>query len=305
MLSGILVGIFGNGIYDIIKFSIKDTLLEKDDDFINRIYNSIEEASKLFFTKFGNEFGEPSESFLARQSNIDIIVKSCFYGNSFELIKEISPQGFDLSENLTYEALYFFVSKLDEVMMKDFRLNKIITEKRHINESKENSNKIMNLLNSLVQQNQKSGDITKENSFRGWAMKDASGNDIPFVEGKKYIAEGDNGVEISCMFKNGQIYVDFTDIHGQKSYYELDIDGNVKDSKFPHDLSEYKLIIPEEQIVNKNTYTLSNGFYREVIKLKWDKQADVIFNSEKKIQQINLHGGWKVSHLERTISPSE
>ncbi|WP_276624052.1 hypothetical protein [Syntrophomonas wolfei] len=94
------------------------------------------------------------------------------------------------------------------------------------------------------------------------------------------------------------------DLHGQKSYYEVDINGNVINSKFPYQLSEYKLIIPNDQIVNKDVFSLANGFYREVYRLKWDKQADVIFNEKGEIQHINLHGGWEVKHFERIITLS-
>lgn len=301
MFGEILLGIFGNSIYDLIKAGLKDTFIDKDDDLIGRIHSALEESSKQFFVKYGIEFGEPSSSFLARKTNIDKIVKSVFFENNFELVNELSPKGFDGANDITQEALYFFTEKLNECMMKDFRLNKIIIEKNHIYESKETSKRIMDLLNNL-QHMQIEGD-TKEEGFYGWTMQDELGNESPLIEGKQYVHKFPNGAETTYMFKNGLIYVDFIDIHGQKSYYELDINGNVKNTKFPYELSEYKLVIPDDQIVHKNVIKLSDEYYREVIKLKWDKQADVIYNLKGELIQINLHGGWQVQHLEKLILP--
>jgi hypothetical protein len=300
MVGEILLGIFGNTIYDVIKTALKETFIDKDDDLIGRIHTALEETSKQFFVKYGNQFGEPSSSFLARQANIDTIVKSIFYENNFELIKELSPKGFDGAYNVNQEALYFFTKKLNECMMKDFRLNKIIVEKKHIIESKEDSIKILDILNNLIQQKQIEGN---PEGTKGWIIKDAFGNETPLIEGKQYILKFPNGIETTYMFKKGLIYVDFLDKNGQKSYYELDFNGNVKNTKFPYELSEYKIVISDDQIVHKNVIQLSNDYYREVIKLKWDKQADVIYNLKGELQQMDLQGGWEVKHLERIIIP--
>jgi len=91
MIGGILIGVFGNLIYDLIKKSLKGSITEEDADLINRIYCALDEASSQFFHHYGDEFGEPYSSFLARESNIEIIVKSMFYGNRNELVKELSP----------------------------------------------------------------------------------------------------------------------------------------------------------------------------------------------------------------------
>lgn len=123
------------------------------------------------------------------------------------------------------------------------------------------------------------------------------------IEGKQYILKFPNGVETTYMFKNGLIYVHLIDVNGQKSYYELDFNGNVKNTKFPYELSEYKIVISDDQIVHENVIQLSNDYYREVIKLKWDKQADVIYNLKRELQQMDLQGGWEVKHLERIMIP--
>jgi len=134
-------------------------------------------------------------------------------------------------------------------------------------------------------------------------MTDEKGNEIPFIECKQYIRKFPNGLETKVMFKNNLIYVEMIDIHGQKSYYEIDINGNVKDTKFPYPLEKYKLIISDDLVIHKNNIVLANGFKREVVKLKWDKQADVIYNTNGQIVRIDLHGGWEVKHKEKIIFP--
>lgn len=302
MIGEILLGIFGNTIYDLIKEILKENLIDEDQELIERIYTALEKTSKEFFNEYGNQFGKPNSSFLARQKNIEIIVKSIFYGNNLNLVQELCSKGFDGARDVTTEALYFFTQQLEVFMMEDFKINKVITEKNHIFENKDTSRKIIELLDNLVEENQVKNNIKKE-GFDGWVMTDESGNTSPLVEGKKHSIKFENGMESTYMFKDGLIYVDFLDMHGQKSYYELDIHGNVKSSKFPYELSKYKLIIPKDQIVHRNVIPLANGYYREVTKLKWDKQADVVYNFSKEIQHINLSGGWEVKHFEKIILP--
>ncbi|ABR48423.1 hypothetical protein Amet_2265 [Alkaliphilus metalliredigens QYMF] len=300
MVGEILLGIFGTEMCNLIKKALKDSLVDRDEDLIERIHSSIEEASKVFFEVYGSQFGKPSSSFLARQSNIEVIVKSIFYGSNFELSNELWPEGFDGAADASRQSLDFFVDKLNEIMMKDFRLNQIITEKKHISENEKNFKDIMELLGTLTQQGKT---LENNKNFNNWIMKDEYGKESKIIEGKQYRKKFPNGLDYKYMFKDDLIYVEILDLHGQKSYYELDINGNVKDSKFPYELSEYKLIVAEDQIVNKNIFKLPNGFYREAYKLKWNKQADVIFNQKGEIQHINLRGGWEVKHLEKVITP--
>lgn len=58
MVGGILIGIFGNLIYDLIKRVLKDSITDKDVDLIDRIHCALEKASSRFFEHYGDEFGE-------------------------------------------------------------------------------------------------------------------------------------------------------------------------------------------------------------------------------------------------------
>jgi hypothetical protein len=60
MVAGeILLGILGKAAYDIIKGIGKEVLSEEDEDLFNRLYRSIEIASRRFFERYANEFGIP------------------------------------------------------------------------------------------------------------------------------------------------------------------------------------------------------------------------------------------------------
>lgn len=301
---GILFGIFGNAIYDIIKGALKDSFSDKDENIIDRIYKALEEASEKFFDKYKDEFGVPSSSFLARQSNIDIIVKSMFYDNNIKLNEKLSKEGFDRVKDVTDEALHFFVDELKNSMLRDFELGKIICEKQHFEESRVNSIKMMDMIQTLIQQKYPSDDMLKED-LKGWILKDEQGNESKAIEEKQYIKKFSNGAEVTFMLKGELIYVEFVDIHHQKSYYEIDINGNVKNLKFPYELSEYKLVISEDDIVHKDVINLLKGYRREIIKLKWGKQADVIYDENGKLQNFTLSGGWEVKNKGKVIIPKK
>lgn len=69
MLDGLLIGIFGKRIFAVIQGMVTALLGEKDDDLNNRIYGSLELATKDFFKQYGQIY-QPYSSFLARESNI-------------------------------------------------------------------------------------------------------------------------------------------------------------------------------------------------------------------------------------------
>lgn len=152
MVSEVLLGMLGNTIYDAIKKTLKDKFTEKDEDLVDRILNAFKKASAAFFEKYSSEFGDEYSGFLARDSNIDAILKSVFYGNNDALEQILSREGFDGASDVTLGALQYFVDSLNKEMMEDFRLNKIIVEKGHISDSHETLKKIDHIITLLSKQ---------------------------------------------------------------------------------------------------------------------------------------------------------
>lgn len=310
-IESILLSILGKGAYDIIKGIGQNIFSDADEGLIGRLYNVVEKASNIFFKEYHNRYGKPSSSFLARQENIDIILKSIFYGNEGSLFEKINPKGFDGVDDVPKEVLNFFINTLESEMMQDFLLNKILIEKKHIKDSKEVGNQILETLNTFIRKqsqqtqlllpNEKPKAVPKED----WKMTDDFGNELLFKQGERYVRRFSNGLEITFMIKDDSIFTELTTADGETSYYELDFDGNVKNSKFPYPLSEYTMDIPDGELINKKIIPIGNGFYKEVYILKWDRKAEVFFNKDAKIQKINLQGGWFVSHSEKKIKISE
>lgn len=155
LLEGILVGIFGNAIFDIIKTSVKDFVEDKDDDLKNRIYESLERAAKYFFEQHGDIY-IPENSFLAREKNIELIIESYNYSNHLDLIEVLDRRSFGNTPDVSEEHLLFFVETLCRITEEDFLLSKIKEEKKHYyksekhyEESKEFREDIKELINSI------------------------------------------------------------------------------------------------------------------------------------------------------------
>ncbi|MGN7296367.1 hypothetical protein [Ferdinandcohnia sp. SAFN-114] len=301
MLEGILMGIFGNTIFAIIQGMVTTLFGDKDDDLNNRIYESLEMATKDFFKQYGEIYRKPHSSFLARESNIRLIVQSVYFGKKIDVLKELDRRGFDNEPDVSEEHLHYFVSNLEKIMKEDFILDKLKEEKKHIEESKVANENIKEILEIVTGQSTTTPTVKKGN----WQLTDlATGNEIPFIEGKKYHQKYPNGVEQIFMIKDDIISVDFKDKDGRWSYHEIDISkGSAKNNKFPYPVSEYKLVVNKSDIINKTVTPLSNGYYQEEMTLKWGRTSKVIYDINDRIQQCNVSGEWMVNHNSKTISP--
>jgi len=254
IMSGILVGIFGNVIFVTIQALVKDFFGENDENLKNRIYELLEMATKEFFENYGEVY-IPQSSFLARESNIKLIIRSFFYGNNINLYYELDRQGFDNDPDVSEEHLLFFIETLNKLTEDDFLLSKIKTQKNYYEESKnhfevakETNNNVNKILDSLNKVPSKGSEKNK------WMFYDnKTGKETPVKIGKRYTDKFSNGVEFEYMFNDaGTVHVNFKDIYGRVTYSEFDLDGNAKNTKLPFDLSEYTLVLPKEEV---NNYT--------------------------------------------------
>lgn len=156
--SGVLIGILGNGAYQTIKLLGKNVLgIDEDEDKVfERLYKSIELASQKFFEKYPYEFGRPESSFLARQTNIEAIIRSIFYGYQGNLCNEIDPNGFEKAPDALPEAIDFFLRTLEVTMREDYYLDRILADKRHMQDTleiKHQFNQFINYNRSTIDQN--------------------------------------------------------------------------------------------------------------------------------------------------------
>jgi hypothetical protein len=128
IVSGYLLSIFANASYDLIKTSFKT----KDEPLFQSLAIAIDTASGKFFNQYGNKFGKPEYSFLARQENWDVITKSMFLSTDDLSPGSLNPEGSDGSDSASVEAVTFFLSSLRDEISKHFELDRLVTEKRHL-----------------------------------------------------------------------------------------------------------------------------------------------------------------------------
>jgi|GEM_PF-4651627 len=125
---GISTGIIANLGYDGM-FSGEDVLKAK-------VEEAYESASNVFYNKYGDEYGDELSSFLVRQQNIDVVVKSLFYGSDDISEEMINKKSFDGYKNVTSKVVIDFINILEDEFHKDFYLDKILTEKAFINDTR-------------------------------------------------------------------------------------------------------------------------------------------------------------------------
>jgi len=139
----ILVGILGNLVYDVIKIAVQDIVGCEDDPIIQKIGQSIDCACKRFFAKYGDSFGKPEESFLARRENWDKLISLVRYDQSELTYSDFNPTDYSGSHSVTPEAIIDLLAFVKEEMYNDINLAKILAGKLHFQEATNMAQKIL------------------------------------------------------------------------------------------------------------------------------------------------------------------
>lgn len=126
--------------------------------------------------------------------------------------------------------------------------------------------------------------------------------EVVLAEGKSYSSYSKKGARIDYMRKEDKIYVEYT-APGENwtAYYVTDFEGNLIDSKFPYDIKEYTVEIPEELELRRQENPLFNGWKHIHVDLKWDKSVDLIYDDNGALKQISIKGGARISHNAKKI----
>lgn len=301
MIEGILVGIFSNSIFSFIQNANEKVDKQNDNDLAQRIHNVLEKTTKEFFRKYSKLYPNPETSFIANENNIEIIIDYFHFGKEINLKKSLDSKGIDGKTYIKNQHLDYFIQRLEKNINEDYRLSKIKATKEHYVDSQEAFSDIKDIKRLLGLGDGKS--TRKENS---WEFKDAvTGEKTEHKEGEKYHLKYPNGAEQIFMVKDDIISVDIKGENAKWAYYEMDMKtGAIIDNKFPYPLSEYNLVLVESEILNKNTMKDINGSWKEIIKMKWGRRIEVVYNSKGKILGFDGKGGWRVNHTTKTIEPS-
>jgi hypothetical protein len=119
-----------------------DALFKNDDLLIEKVQEAYEKAKTKFYRKYGDQYGNELSSFLERQKNIDTVVKSLFYSTKNINVNDIDFRSFDGYDNPTKDAVIDFINILNEEMHKDHFLDKILSDKAFMQETKKEHQEI-------------------------------------------------------------------------------------------------------------------------------------------------------------------
>lgn len=296
MIEGVLIGIFGSSAYDLIKRLLKNTFGIENEELTKKVYNALDSASKTFFDRYTDEFGEPHSSFLAREENWKIVLKSTYYSASELSVSDFNLKGFEHSKDATIEAVEYFISCVKDEMQNDWFLDKILTEKTHQDTVIANQNKMSDTLNNILNENgskqEKEIRLAHTDYPEGWLPE----------EGKPYTKYFDNGCKVNFVRQGNIIHLEQTLPGGGIVYYEVDPDGNVKDVDLPYPLKEYSLSIPDDLVLRKEERILPNRLVQTFVKLKWGAgTVRYISNPDGTLGLIDLQCRTQIRHEERLI----
>lgn len=303
MIEEILIGILGNGAYDILKKLINKYFSQEDDEIIQLFIASIEATSIQFFNTYGDKYGTIGSSFLSIQQNWEVLLRSIFYGAEELKGEDFVLSGLGINKGEVLIGARKFINILHDKMRENWKLDKVLTEKKHITETekhiKETKEKLAvleNFITGLVTRNQPPND---KDTVKPSIKTDFGSQSIEY--GKKYKMEFDNGASINYMLKEELIYVEYVFEDGATAYYEVDYSGSVRNAKFPYPLEQYHIDIPEDLLVDKKVINLTNGNIQETLTFRWGKHFTTVKDLQGHILKMNFHGEVEVDHRNKKI----
>lgn len=121
---------FTSAAYDVVKGTATQALKGGEADEVARaLAAAYDRACSRFFDHYGDQFGESTSSFLARQENVDRALRATFHGTDDLAPEDLDAHGFDEASAATPEALGFFVDALRDEMRRERSLDRILEEK--------------------------------------------------------------------------------------------------------------------------------------------------------------------------------
>lgn len=104
------------------------------------------------------------------------------------------------------------------------------------------------------------------------------------------------------MMRDGWLHVEQRLEDGAIAYYEVDEEGNVRNSRMPYPLSEYRIVIPESLVLNRSRISSSLGTHAIETTLKWSKGIVVEHFNGDILVGFNSHKGCSINQKSRIIT---
>lgn len=148
MFGDIIVGVLGNTAHDILKRLFKKYFVKEEDPIYHVFVETVKTTSNYFFEFYGDTYGTINSCFLSKEHNWDVILSIIFYGS-----QEIDENSFDFSglgihKTDALSGAKHFVEMLNIQMRKNWQLDKILTEKKHISDTEKYLPLIWDAINS-------------------------------------------------------------------------------------------------------------------------------------------------------------
>ncbi|MFP7277949.1 hypothetical protein SFC11_01235 [Exiguobacterium indicum] len=290
----ILIGLATNAGYEKL---FKD---ENASLMYGKLEHYLDKTTKEFFKKH-KQYGYDHDSFLAREKNIELILKSMFYDKEIDLINEIDRRGFNNNPEISEEHLKEFLTLFYENCKTDFELSGMMHDKKFRRDTTNSLNKLGNDIGELLKQK-----ALPKSEEKGWRVYDAETNEaIEFVEGKKYAFKHKNGLSQVLKVSGKIISYKQTTSSGETTYTDFDLEtGTAYNIKPPFPWEEYSIVYDQGEEINKTrTTNWHDGSYKEDIELEFQRKCTAFYNSQGQLTGFEVSGGWSIIHAERKITP--
>lgn len=282
----IISTLLGAAAISTVKTLVSDIFQEDNQELLDTVYDAIDYASEKYFDRYGDQFGTPSDSFLSRQENWDVVLRSMFYGQDELKIEDFNLEGYNDAPTPTTKSLEYLIESLLNVMRKNWELDKILSEKKGLRQIDE----IKSIVGGLAG---KKGN--NEILVQAFIDKEAKRP----IQNKLYELNLENGARLTYMVKKDTACVEYIFPDGASAYYEVDIEGNVNKYKSPYPLDQYSVVLDHSLIISKSEITQKDGDVRSILELKWGKRIDMITDSKNKLKYFHVEGGCQINHIDR------
>lgn len=104
------------------------------------------------------------------------------------------------------------------------------------------------------------------------------------------------GTKLRYFLKDNLLHTEQEFGPGVICYCVIDDQGNVVDLKLPYPIEEYSVEIPDSLVLDRRTFSQSDGRTREEIRMKWGKSAVILRDKDGKLKDCTIHGGANMDH---------
>ena len=120
-------------------------------------------------------------------------------------------------------------------------------------------------------------------------------------DGRFYESQNKTGPRFKFISKNGWLHIEQTLPDGAIAYYEVNEQGNVRNSKFPYPINEYHVEIPKSLIFSQESVPSQSGTRAVRTTLKWSAGTVVKHFQGNTFVGVDCNARCTVNHQTRTI----